>query len=52
MLEIKTNKCPLNKEGILDGTSGELEVGDREAVQHAVRNLISQSVKLVNMWID
>lgn len=51
MIEIKPNKSPLNRDGMLNGTFGELEVAG-EAVQNTVRKLISQPIKLVNTWIE
>lgn len=53
MLEIKPNRFPLNRGDVLDGTFRELGVGVWVwVVQHAVRNLIFQSVKLVNIGLS
>lgn len=51
MIKIKPNKSPLNRDGMLNGIFGELEVAE-EAVQNAIRKLISQPIKLVNMRIE
>lgn len=54
MLEIKPNRFSLNRADVLDGTFRELGVGvgGEGFVQHAVRNLICQSVKLVNIGLS